>query len=420
LIRNKTILETNKLWLWIIFIIYPLGALFYSIKNFTVKKYRIFILLFFMFYGYTFLPIPNSDGSRYQEDFATTKSYNFSQYFYDIEEIFKGNANNPDIYAPTLKFVIHSFTSDPKIYFLFAAMLYFLVVLKLLGTIWDLVAKKNVKYFISFFIGCCFIYNFSAGINAIRFPFAFMVFAYGALNLILKDEKKFLFIAFLSVLIHFAFSFSFAFLVIIYLTKFRSNPWILYSLIILFIIFGSLFPSFIEQNLDIFGKASESKFDAYTQEGFVETREEHLQVWNWYVYFNFYSTYFFTIITLFLTRVRFCKIKTDAISEKLYVFAVIMLLHSLLSGSIVDVISNRFNLLFIFFTLVYLFYLSKDNYNNRIFRLLNYIFIPILIINILIKFRADLYTVNAIVVFGNVIATFFMDISVSIQDFLLG
>lgn len=373
-----------------------------------------------MFYGYTFLPIPNSDGSRYKEDFETTKSYRFSQYYYDIQEIFKGEANNPDFYAPTLKYVVHLITNDYKIYFLIAAFFYFFVSLKLLGTIWDLVVHKNAKYFLSFFIGCCFIYNFSAGINAIRFPFAFMVFSYGALNLIMKNEKKYLFIAFLSILIHFAFSFSFVFLVVIYLFKFKSNPWILYLLLLLFAFFGTLFPSLVEQNLEFFGKATESKFDAYTQEGFVETRAEHLQVWNWYVYFNFYSTYFFPMIALFMTRVKFFKIKTDELSEKLYVFTVVMLLHALLSGSVVDVISNRFNLLFIFFTLIYLFYLSLTNYNNKIFRLLNYVYIPILIVNILIKFRADLYTVNAIVVFGNVIATFFMDISISIQDFLLG
>lgn len=402
------------------FALYPLGVLIYSIKNFAVKKNRLFILLFFMFYGYTFLPIPSSDGSRYQEDFETSDTYTFSQYSYDIQEIFRGDANNPDFYAPTLKYVVRSFTSNSKIYFLIAALFYFFVVLKLLGTVWEMVVSKNARYFISFFIGCCFIYNFSAGVNAIRFPFAFMVFAYGALNLILKDEKKYLFIAFVAVLIHFAFSFSLLFLIVIYLFRFKSNPWILYFLLLLFAFFGSLFPSFVEQNLEFFGKATESKFDAYTQEGFVETRVDHLQVWNWYVYFNFYSTYFFPLVALFVTRIKFFKIKTNELSEKLYIFAVVMLLHALLSGSVVDVISNRFNLLFIFFTLVYLFYLSIENHNQKIFRLLNYIYIPILIVNILIKFRADLYTVNAIVVFGNVIATFFMDINVSIQDFLLG
>ena len=373
-----------------------------------------------MYYGYTFLPIPSSDGSRYEEDFASTMSYTFSQYLYDVEEVFKGEANNPDFYAPTLKFVVHSFTNDPKIYFLIAALIYFTVVLKFLGTIWELVVPKKKQYFLSFFIGCCIIYNFSAGVNAIRFPLAFMVFAYGALNLIVKDEKKYLFIAFLSILIHFSFLFSFVFLISIYFFKFKSKPWVLYLLLLLFTLFGSLFPAFIEQNLQLFGKASESKLEDYTQEGFVEGRAEHLEVWNWYVYFNFYSTYFFAISTLFLTRLKFCKIKTDTTSEKLFVFAVVMLIHALLSGSVVDVISNRFNILFVLFTLIYLFYLSFNNYDNKIFRLINYIYIPILILNILIKFRADLYTVNAIVVFGNVIAAFFIDINVSIQDLILG
>ncbi|MGL2964117.1 EpsG family protein [Flavobacterium sp. RSB2_4_14] len=410
--------KNNKFWLFIIFIVYPLAAFFYAIKHFAIKKYRVFILLFFMFYGYTFIPIPNSDGSRYQEDFASTTSYSFDDYKDAVVAVFKGEANNPDFYASTLKFVTHSFTSNPSFYFMIAALVYFFVYLKLIETLWDLVTSKGNRYFMSFFIGCCVIYNLSAGVNAIRFPLAFMVFAYGALKLVLTNQRKYLLIAFVSVLIHFALSFSFVFLLAIYLFKFKVKTRVLYLLLLLAVLLGSLFPVFIEQNLAFFGKASESKFSGYTGEGFVEDRAKGMQVWNWYVYFNFYSSYFFTLLSLFLTRLRFFKISFDTTSEKLYVFATIMLFHSLLSGNVVDVISNRFNLLFIFFTLVYLLYLSLKNRENTLLRFLNYIYIPILIINILVRLRGDLYTVNTMVVFGNVITAFFIDITVSIQDFL--
>jgi hypothetical protein len=64
---KKSLAENNKFWLWIIFMVYPFGAFIYAIKNFGVKRYHIFILLFFMFYGFTFLPMPHSDGYRYKE-----------------------------------------------------------------------------------------------------------------------------------------------------------------------------------------------------------------------------------------------------------------------------------------------------------------------------------------------------------------
>lgn len=415
---QSTIQKSNKLWLWIVFIIYPLGSFIYALKHYSVKGYRVFILLFFAFYGLTFLPIPNSDGSRYKEGFTYTREYTLSQYYSDVLEVFSGESDNPDFYAITLKFVVHSFTSDVKIYFMIAALVYFFVFLKLMETIWNLTFKAQTKFYIGFFIGCFFIYNISAGVNSIRFPLAFMVFAYGALNLLIKRERKYLIIAFLSILIHFSFLFSSVILLLGYLFRFKVNGRLLYFLLLMVFVFSSLLPSFIADNISVLGKVSEVKFEAYTQEGFQETRTNHLQVWNWYVYFNFYATYIFTVVALLVTRFKLYGVKFDAIAEKLFVFSMIMLMHAMLSGSVVDVISNRFNLLFSFFTLIYLLYLSSINYGNKLLAILHYIYIPILIINLLVKFRGDMSTINAVAVFGNFIVAFFADISVSITDLL--
>jgi hypothetical protein len=245
-----------------------------------------------------------------------------------------------------------------------------------------------------------------------------MVFAYGALNLLIKRERKYLIIAFLSILIHFSFLFSSVILLLGYLFRFKVNGRLLYFLLLMVFVFSSLLPSFIADNISVLGKVSEVKFEAYTQEGFQETRTNHLQVWNWYVYFNFYATYIFTVVALLVTRFKLYGVKFDAIAEKLFVFSMIMLMHAMLSGSVVDVISNRFNLLFSFFTLIYLLYLSSINYGNKLLAILHYIYIPILIINLLVKFRGDMSTINAVAVFGNFIVAFFADISVSITDLL--
>jgi hypothetical protein len=289
-----------------------------------------------------------------------------------------------------------------------------------LDAIWNLVIKDEGKFFIGFFIGCCFIYNLSAGVNGIRFPLAFMVFSYGAFNLAVTNNKKYLFIALLSILIHFSFLFSSAILVLYYLFNFKSAPWGLYIALLFVVLFSTAFPSFIQENLSFLGKVTETKLDSYTQEGFVESREEQLQKWNWYIYFTFYGSYFFTIIAMFLTRLRFFKLKMDSTAERLFILTFFMFINSVLSGSIVDEISNRFSILFSLFAIIYLLYLSAHNYTSRFMHFLNYIYIPILILNILVKLRADLYTFNTIVFIGNVIALFFTDIKISIQDLLLG
>jgi len=412
--------KNNRFWLWILFIIYPLASFVIAVKNYPIKKYRIFIWLFFMFYGYTFLPIPKSDGSRYKENFENSKEYNFNSYRQDIERVFSGEASNPDFYAPTLKYVAKAMSNDSKVYFMLAAAVYFFVFLKLIEAIWNLVLKDQWKYVFSFFIGCVFIYNFSAGVNGIRFPLAFMVFSYGVLQLIVSGRFKFLIIALVSILIHFAFLYSSIFLVLIYLLKFSIKPWLMYLLLILALSFSTIFSTIIAENLDSLGSVAESKFEGYTGEGFQERRETNLQKWNWYVYFNLYSIYFFGVLSFFLTRLKTFHLKFDTTANRLFVLTFILLIHSLISGSIVDVVSNRFNLVFILFELIYLFYLSGLNPKNRLIKVLNYVYIPILIINILVKLRGDFYTVNTIVVFGNWILALFMEITVSIQDYILG
>lgn len=415
----KAITDKNKAWLWIIYIIYPLAPFIIAIKNYSVKKYRIFIYVFFLFYGYTFLPIPNSDGSRYKENYEMTDEYSFNSYCDDISNVLNGNSEHTDFYHLTIYYLAKSISSDSRVYFLIAASVYFYVLLKLLATIWTLVTNRNTKYFISFFIGCCFIYNISSGINGIRFPLAFMVYSFGALKLISTKEKKYLFIAFLSILIHFAFVYSFLFLILIFLFNFSIKPWKLYFLLILVISFSFLFSSFIESQLGTLGATAETKYAGYTGEGYVERRLDEKESLNWYVFINLYSTYFFAAISLFCTKLRIFKIKFDSLANQLYVFSAIMLIHAVLSGSVVDIETNRYNLIFVFFELIFLFYLSSNNTGNRFLTFLNHVYIPILILNILIKIRTDLYSINIIVFLGNFIVSVFFKESISFQDYLL-
>jgi hypothetical protein len=190
------------------------------------------------------------------------------------------------------------------------------------------------------------------------------------------------------------------------------------TLLIVVLSLSFLFSSFIQSNLGTLGSTAETKFTGYTAEGFLETRSDVKQSWNWYVTFNLYSTYYFSIISLLLTKLKYFKIKFNSLSNQLYVFAFVLFIHAILSGSVVDIITNRYNIFFILFELIYLFYLSSINKNNKLLNFLNYIYIPIIIINVLIKMRSDLSTANILLFFGNFILSFFMNEPISIQDYL--
>lgn len=410
----------NRVLMWVIFIISPLTSFIISLKNYRQRALRIFVYAFALFYGYTYIPIPNSDGASYMDDFLNTESYNFKTYTNEIAQIAVEKPGVVEVYAQTLKFVAFNVSKNVHVYFMLAAAVYFFVFFKLLDSLWLIVKEKASRNYLSFFLGVMFVYNLSAGVNGIRFPLAFMVFCYGAINLVTRKKIKYLLIACSSVFIHFAITFSVAFLLVSYFVKFKSNRYLLYILLISAYISSYLFTAFLEQNLNFLGDSAQSKYTGYTGEGYVETREELVENWNWYIRFNLYSTYYFCLISLLALRLPLFKIRFDKTANRLFFFAMIMLLHSILSGSVLEIVSNRYNNVFMLSTLAYIFYTSAINYRSRVFKFMNYVYIPILILNILIKFRGDLYTVSPMLLYGNPILAMFGEYSTSIQDMLLG
>ena len=104
--------KSNIKVLWLLFILYPLGALIIAAKKFKNKEFRIFILAFFILFGYSFVIVDESDSSRYRDDFVVANEYTFNQYSNDIQQVFVGKAVNPDFYALTLKYVAKLFSNN--------------------------------------------------------------------------------------------------------------------------------------------------------------------------------------------------------------------------------------------------------------------------------------------------------------------
>jgi hypothetical protein len=415
---NRSI-KTYENTLWVLFFVWPVASLFFAIKNFHIKPYRKFIVLFGVLYGLTFLPIPFSDGSRYAQRFEETNNYSWSEYVYDITHIYTGGGN-PDVYAHTLFFVTSKFSKNARFFHMVTALIYFLVFIKLLASIYDLVRGAWGKYYLWFFLGCVFVLNLSIGINGVRYPLAFMVFALGAFKLIVTGEKKYLVIALLSPFIHFMFVYPVVFLLLFHWVPFSRNQTFLLVFLLLSLLAGTFFHTFIQNNIGFLGESYESRFADYTNEAWIEGREEHVTGWNWYVIFRHYGNHYFSLIAIFLVWFRQKKLQSDIISKKLFVFAVFMIIASFISGGMVDSISNRFNALAIIFSFIFLFYISSLNPESLMLKTLSRLYIPIFIIHVLVVFRADLYTVSPWLIFGNPVLMWLLETTGSIQELILG
>jgi hypothetical protein len=410
--------KENIRYLYVFFLIYPFGAFLYVLKDFGAKRYRFILISFFVLYGFSFIPIENSDGGRYVELFKEYQNYSFADYWLEIRNTYSSLSRNQDIYSSSLLYITSRVSTSPQVFFAFAAMIYFSIFLKFLEVLWSMGNSNKMGIFLLFLIGCVFILNLSAGINGIRFPLAFMFFSLCALLLILTDNSKYLVFSLLAGLIHFALWLACLILFIFYIFRSGRYLYFLYGLLIVSLFANTYFSDLFFQNISFFNEGLQTKFLDYTREGYITLREEHKNGWNWYVLYNMYATYYFVIAVIILTRINIFRLRTNIISQRIYVFLILLLALSFLSGNVLDSISNRYVIIFKLFGLIYIFYLCLLNNHNRLMRTAAYAYIPIVTLTVLVALRADYFTVSPYLFLGNILMIIFFKSEVPISDLL--
>ena len=416
--RQELYSDRGKL---LLFLIWPLGTLYLAVRNFHIKPYRKYILFFGILYGLTFMPVSDSDGERHAQYFENQKVYSLEDYIDNITHFYGSNSTYQDIYVYSLYYWIGLFSSSVKVFHMVVAFIYFSVYLSLLGFVFDFVTQKDNKPIIWFFVGLAFLSNLSDGLNGIRWPLATMVFLLGSFKLIITNERKYLFLAAIAPLIHFAMAYQLIFLLIFYFTKRFYRPIYAYSFVIFAIAASAIFSGFIQGNVSLLGEKYETKVVGYTtNEAYKAGRELHVQAWNWYVQLNSFATYYFAILSLVILSLFRKKFTWDDKARRLEYVSYIFLAASILSGGMVDSISNRYSVMVVAVVLFLLFYMSGPNRDNSLLKKLKLIYIPLLIIHVLVIFRGDLYTVSPVLIFGNPVVMFFYQATESIQTFFLG
>lgn len=400
--------RNNVGWLWILFLVYPFAAFFTAIKRIDIKRYRIFIFLFAVFYGYTFVPTPDSDATRYVDRINELGSYPIAAYWNDISTMYDANAPNNDAYVYTVFFIVSKFSSSPVTYQIVFATIYFFVLLQLIMGVYDYVKlHQKHKIVIWYLLGLLFVINLSSGINGVRFPLAMQLFLLGVFKYITTQKRKYLLISVLSFFVHFMMGFSLIFLFIYVLTKRLYNP--LYALFFAAIFFAVFSGGAVTGNAAYLGEGIEQKTNSYTtNEDYKEERNEHLESVNWYIKFNRYTTYYFGFIclaTVILCRKRIYK---DKIALNMEYIVILMYIASFVAGQLVDELSNRYYLVANASILLYMFYLSSLN-NTRLIRRLTLIYIPIGILHILIMMRGDQITLSPNLFFGNFLTEYLVN-----------
>ncbi len=336
--RNKSLV----LYRMLLFFLFPIAAFGHSVRRIHIKEHFWIVLLFALFFCYTYIPILDSDATRYVERFGSLKNYGLRQYWDDIKNMYDGSGEYQDAYVYTIQLVVSPFTSDIRVYRLVLGFIYFYTFLSLIKHVILNNPGQRTK-FNWFIIGFVFIISFGAGINGIRWPLAFMVFLLGSYRYIITPHIKFIFLASLSALIHFMFFYSIIFLFIYILTKKYYNPKITILLILGTLIAGTLISSAIRSNLGAFGEGVEANSLGYIEnENWKELRVETFQRTNWYVQLQRTAPYVFVSLALFLTTYFSFNLKLSDTTVALQYFALISFLASLLSAQLVVGADNRY------------------------------------------------------------------------------
>lgn len=395
---------SNLGYVWLLFIIAPIFALIIAIKNFKQKNLRKFIILFGGLYGLFFIVLPGSDATRFQTYYINHGDYSFKQYLSDIANIGSSENQFPDVYAYTMFFLGNLVSNNPQFFHMLTALVYFFVFVKLVGSIYDKDSSILRSYYSLFFLGIIFILNFSSGINGVRWPLGFIVFIYGAINLLTQKKIKFLFIAALSLLIHFSFYPAVLALTAFFYIPFLKNTNVLILFGLLTLTIGSLFSDLIFTNVDELGVVAEDKLLAYTGDAYLEKRVENVESWNSYVFVSKFGSYFFACGVLLIMWIKQKHMNTNETTERLFTFAVLMASFSFIANSIVDLSTNRYTLIVTVITFTYLIYLGILNKNAKTLRILMYAYAPIIILRAFLIIRVDLETLSIQTLISPIIA----------------
>jgi hypothetical protein len=392
--KNNLTAIKNEKYAWFLFLLLPVLSFIYAVKNFENKKLRKIIVLFGALFGLTFIPIPNSDSTRYAANIQSLINYDFQAYLSDILNITSGNTQFPDVYAFTMFFIATSFTNNPQFFFMLVALVYFWVLIKLVSSFYNPTQIFLKTPYAIFFLAIVFTLNFSAGINGVRWPLGLIVFLYGAYNLFLHNKLKFLFIASLSILIHFSLSLAVGGLILFYFLPYiRSVKFLLIFGLITFSA-GTIFSSFIFSNSDFFGDVFTNKLDGYTGEGYVEKRKRSETGWNFYLPVARFGNYYFALFVLLLMTFQQKKLNANTLSKNLFAFSLYMTSFSFVANAVVDLSTNRYKLIVGFFCFAYLMQMCYLNQNNKTLKWLSLIYTPILLLRIFTIIRTDWQSVS--------------------------
>ena len=412
MLRNNAIQpnSSNSIYVLLVFIIFPLLALYISIKKYKELWAKNIVWLFCGYYGYTFvLGNKSSDINRYKSIFEShsNRHSGFEEFFNSLLR-----EDKLDFIQPMLSYLTSILTGNFHVFLMIIGLIFGFFLSRNIWSVLSLAEKRPLWYGILFIFIFTFIFAIW-DINVMRFTMAAQIFFYGAFNHFINNKRWGILFIILSPLMHFSFSIAIG-VYLIY--KLFGNITKLY--------FACFLVSFAisELSLDVFKSQIRflpqiyiEKSEGYINEDYKEHKDEMTENKNFRGKFYQSSLKWSGAILLVFIYFNRKKIKGNISVENLLAF-------TLLFTAIFNVLSvipsmNRFQFVgYLFaFTLFYSFFNGVLNNNEK--RII-VICTPFLLFFFFMKLRIGLEFTGIFTMLGGPISALFNDGDIALIEFL--
>ena len=416
---DKTTAAVNTAYNVLLFLIWPFVSLLVAISNFSDKRFRVFILWFFVLFGVSGVVSEKThDAYAHSKTFAEVATKPFSELGDIVTSLFTGGETSvTDLYATLVNFFISRLTDNPAYMFGFHALVFGMFYLKSISLLFDEfigIKNRNALIFLILFV---FIIPIDK-IQYVRFWTAAWIFIYAMLRLIKQRQLKYYILLLSSCLVHASFVLPIAVACIYFLAGNRLK--IYFVVLVVSYVMPNILTDKIQQLGSLgAGQLIDNKVSAYAlNDEYIAQRSTRFETRSWYVRFQqpvFQYSLLFVLGYVYIKRKRYL---TDKYQISLFSFMVLFLAFVNFGNQIASV-GERFILLFFCFGLVYLFRLFSLN-NYRQISWLTYIMVVPGMLWVGMQLRLMTDYMNAFMIVGNPFFLLFEGTNITLLEILNG
>lgn len=391
--------SSNSIYVLFVFIVFPLLALYISIKKYKELWAKNIVWLFCGYYGYTFvIGNKSSDINRYKSlfEFHSNRHSSFKEFFSSLLR-----EDNLDFIQPMLSYLTSIFTGNFHTFLMVIGLIFGFFLSRNIWFVLGLAAKRPMWYGILFITVFAFLFALW-DINVMRFTLAAQLFFYGVFSHFINKKKWGIFFIVLSPFMHFSFSIAIGVYLIYKLLGNFTKIYFLFFL--LSFTFSELNLDSIKSQASFLPEIYSSKSEDYISEDYKNYKNEKEESKNFRGRFYQLSLKWSVGILMVLVYLNRRKINKDLVLENLFAFTLLFIaIFNILS---VIPSMNRFQFVaYLFaFALFYSFFNGVPFKNEKI---IIGISAPFILFYLFIKLRIGLEFTGLFTILGGPLSAIF-------------